>query len=110
MLAARGTGDQQVARLDVAMDEPLLVGRVESALAACSASAITPVVEQALLGDELGEVRAFHVAHREEEDSVGLARPEDRDDVWMVEGGGEPPDEQSAPGSARCSRTRERGT
>ncbi len=90
MLATAGPGDEHVAGLDVAMDQPLLVGCVECARRLFRECDHALRVERALLGDEPCEVRAFHVAHREEEHSFGLARLEDRDDVRVVERGGDP--------------------
>ena len=72
------------------MDEPLLVRGVER-LGDLREEVDRPLrLECAVLGDDLREVGALDVAHREEEDTVLLSRLVDRDDVRMVERSGDP--------------------
>ena len=89
VLLAGGDCDQDVRGLDVAVDEALLVRRVERIGDLGEELDRASRLEGALLGEDLREVAALDVAHGEEEDAVLLARLEDRDDVRVVEGGGD---------------------
>ena len=89
VLAAGGASDEHVARLHVAVDEPLFVGGVEGARGLLRERDDALGVERPFVRDEPREIRALHVAHREEEHSLGFPCPEDRNDVRMVERGGQ---------------------
>ncbi len=65
VLAARATGDQDVARLDVAVDEPALVRRVERVADLLDQPQRPSRLERRLLRDQLPEVGALDVPHRE---------------------------------------------
>jgi hypothetical protein len=82
-------GDQHVGGLDVAVDEPAAVRGVERAPDlpddADGALGVQPVRRL----DERAHVGALDVAHREVEHALRLAGLEDRDDVGMVDRGGE---------------------
>ena len=90
MLATGGCGDEDVGRLDVPMDESLLVSGVEG-LRDLREEVDGPLrLECPVLGDDLREIGAFDVAHREEENAVLLSGLVDGDDVRMVERGRDP--------------------
>jgi hypothetical protein len=82
--------DQDVRRLDVAVDQPERVGGVERRgdLAARVDRPVGP--QAALLAQHGGEVRALDVLHREVEQPVDLAGVVDRDDVRVLERRGDP--------------------
>ena len=81
--------DQDVRRLDVAVDEPEPVSRVERV------ADLGEQVERALVADaiarvdELPKVVAFDVLHRQEEDVALLAGGIDRDDVRVLQARGQ---------------------
>ena len=77
VLASRGSRDEDVRRLDVAMDEALLVSGVEGLRDLREEVDGALRLERSVLGDDLREVGALDVAHREEEDAV-LALPPGR--------------------------------
>ena len=77
--------DQDVRRLDVAMDEAEPVGHVER-ISHLAEQAQRPLVADGLgRVDQLAQVVALDVLHGEEENIVLLARAVDRDDVRMLE-------------------------
>ena len=90
MLATAGLRDQDVGRLDVAVDEILLVRRVERLGDLGEELDRSLGGERTVLGNELREVVALDVAHGEEEDTAIFARLVDGDDVGMVERGRDP--------------------
>ncbi len=81
--------DEDVGRLDVAVDEPGDVRGVEGG-GDLAADVEHPVgAEAALLAQDRGEVRPGDVLHGDVEQAVDLARVVDRDDVGMRERGGD---------------------
>ena len=88
MLPSGPLRDQDVARLDVAMDETALVRCVECVADLVDEPECTLRVEGALAGDQLPEVVALDVPHREVQLPVGVAGGVDRDDVRVIERGG----------------------
>src|SRR5205823_13807018 len=78
-----------VARLDVSVDESRLVGDVERLCDVCEQRQRPLGLEPAMLAQELLEVAAGDVAHRDVELALVLAGVVDRDDVRMVERSGE---------------------
>ena len=78
--------DHHVLGLDVAMDEPALVRRLERARDV-DEPAQRRGERQLGAADELAERRPDHVFHREVEAAGGLADVEDRDDVRVAERG-----------------------
>jgi hypothetical protein len=81
--------EQDVARLDVAVDEPGAVRRVEGGGRLGDDARGAARFERTVLADEGTQVRAGDVAHRDEGDAVLLARVVDGDDVGVVERGGD---------------------
>ena len=88
MLTAGAARDQDIGRLDVAMDEPTLVRCVECVADLVDELECTLRVEGTLAGDQLSEVVALDVPHREVQLPVGVAGGVDRDDVRVIERGG----------------------
>ena len=80
---------QDVARLDVAVDEVLPVGRVERSGQLLGDAHRSLKCEDALSPKHYLEVVTGHVTHRDEEAAVLLARFVDRNDVRVVEAGRE---------------------
>ena len=85
VLTAGAPGDQDVGGLDVAMDEPALVGRVERVADLLDQPDRAIRVERRLAGDQLPEVVALDVPHRQVQPPVRLSCRVDRDDVRMIE-------------------------
>ena len=85
VLASRGLGDEDVRRLDVTMDEALLVRGVEGLRDLREEVDGALRLECTVLGDDLREIGAFDVTHREEEQAVLVSGLVDRDDVRVVE-------------------------
>ncbi len=85
-----GALEQDVARLHVAVDEPLRVRLVERARDLAQDVERPGRVEPALPQQHPAEVLALRQPHREEEHPVGLARVVDRQDVRVFQGRGEP--------------------
>ena len=79
-----GLVDEDVLRLDVAMDEPRCVRGVECRRDRCEQAQRAGGVELARVDEVLQRVAA-HVAHREIQAVLGLAGVVDRDDVRVVE-------------------------
>ena len=88
--ALLGGGDQDVAGLDVAVHEPELVRRVEGVADLHEDPEQARQGHAARLAEQRLEVAAGDVAHRDEQLAVRLARLVDRDDVRVVERGGQP--------------------
>ena len=84
-LRARTDRHQDVRRLDVAVDQVLLVGRVECARGLRDDPDRSLGIQAPLLFDQPLEVGGPDVAHRDVQQAVRLARLEHRDDVRMVE-------------------------
>ena len=82
-------GDEDVRRLDVAMDEPRSVGGVERTADLLGDHERVGRRQRPALLDQRLEARTAHVAHREVEDPIDLVRVIDRDRVRMVERGGQ---------------------
>ena len=78
------SGDQDVGRLDVAVHQSALVRRVEGRRHRAH-DALDPVETELAPVDDLSQVRAWHVTHRQIEDALVLAAAVDRDDVGMLE-------------------------
>ena len=76
--------DQDVGRLHVAMHEPARMGGVERAGDLREQRHGLPRIERPF-GKPLREARPLHVAHGDEQPSVGLSRLVHRDDVRVVE-------------------------
>ena len=90
MLASPLLVEQHVRGLDVAVDEPVRVGRVER-VRDLRGDGDGPLRRQgALAPQQRLEVGPVDVAHRDEQAAVGLARLVDRDDVRVVEARREP--------------------
>ena len=90
VLLAAGHGDEDVRGLDVPMHEALLVGGVQGLRDLLEQVDRAAGIERAAFAQELREVGPLDVAHGEEEGAVLVSRLEDRDDVRVVEGGGDP--------------------
>ena len=82
--------EQDVRRLDVAVDEPTLVCLVERSRDLGDDRRGARRIERAFARDELAQVLAVHVAHRQIQGALVLAGLVDRDDVRVVERGGDP--------------------
>jgi hypothetical protein len=76
--------DQDVLRLDVAVDQAGLMRRVERA-GRRGEDPQRPAGVELACHDQVLQVGAAHEPHRDEEATVGLARVEDRDDVRVVD-------------------------
>jgi hypothetical protein len=85
-----GPRDQDVARLDVAVDEPSRVSGVERVRHLTHDRRGASRLERTVLSEEVPQIGPLHVAHRDVEDTAHLARLVDRDDVRMLERGREP--------------------
>jgi hypothetical protein len=81
--------DEDVPRLDVAVDEPGAVRGVECAGDLADESDCTFRVEASLLAERLAQVGAVHVRHRQVEQAVILARGQHADDARVVEARGD---------------------
>ena len=88
VLLAAGARDQDVRGLHVTVDEPLLVGRVQRLGNLLEQRDRANGVECAFLREQVSQIRAVDVAHGEEQRAVLLSRVEDRDDMRVVERGG----------------------
>ena len=82
-----GAVDEDVARLDVAVDEADLVGVLQADRGAVDVVAGADRVERPGLLDEVLQVGAVHVLHDEEVQVVVLVDVVGADDVRVVEGG-----------------------
>ena len=87
--ALRRLRDEDVRRLDVPVDEPAVVRRVERARDLLQQVERLPEPERPLLLQQRAQVDALDVAHGDVEEAVRLARVVDRDDVRVVERGGD---------------------
>jgi hypothetical protein len=76
--------------IHVAMDEALVVRRVQRLRHLPEDGDCALRLERSLLGEKLGQIRALDVPHGQEEQPFLLARLQDGDDVRVVEGGGDP--------------------
>ena len=85
VLLARRARDQHVRRLHVPVHEPPLVRCVQRLRDLLEKRNRAARLERAFRREQLPEVGALDVAHREEEGTVVFPRTEDRDDVRMVE-------------------------
>ena len=90
VLAAALLVEQDVGRLHVAVDEPLCVRRVERVRDLGGDRDDPPRRQRALPPEQRLQVGPVHVAHRDEQAAVGLARLVDRHDVRVVETRGQP--------------------
>jgi hypothetical protein len=81
--------DQDVARLDVPVDQAPAVGDVQRPADLPEDRQRLPGVEAALLGQHALEVGPVDVAHGDVEHALGVAGLVDRQHVGMVDGGGE---------------------
>ena len=89
MLAALAGSDEDVGGLDVTMDETAGMSGVERVGDPGQEADHTARGEGTVPGDERVEVRAFDVAHGQEELALGLAGLEDGHDVGVVDRGRE---------------------
>ena len=71
------------------MDEPVLVGDVECSRDLVEDEQRASEAERPFLLEDVREVAALDIAHRDVQAAAFLARVEDRDDVRMVEAGGD---------------------
>ena len=78
-------GDEDVAGLDVAMDEARRVRRVERGPDLPGDRERARRLEPAFAFEEGPQVGRLDVAHRDVQDAVGLAGVVDRDDVRVIE-------------------------
>jgi hypothetical protein len=81
---------EDVARLDVAVDEPECVGRVEGTRDLTDEIDGAVGAQRSLALEDLAQVEPVHEAHDEVEHLVLLAGGERRDDVRLVERGSDP--------------------
>ena len=88
MLLAVGVGDEDVGGLDVAVHQAARVGRVEGVGDPRDHARGPPRRDPAALGDQVLQARALHVAHRDVEAALVLARAVDRDDVGVLQARG----------------------
>ena len=77
--------DEDVARLDVAMDDALLVGVREAVADLHHQRQLALEGHVPALGDDLLQLLAFQVLHDDEQAPLVLAQVVDRDDVGMAE-------------------------
>ena len=84
-LAAGGGLDEDVARFDVAVNQPGGVGGIESLRDLLDDRERTLRVERAFLAQHLPEVAPADVLHREIQDAVRLSRRERPDQVRAIE-------------------------
>ena len=89
LLAGALSADQDVGRLDVAVHQSALVRRFEGRRHRAH-HPLDPVEIELAPVDDLSQVGAWHVTHRQIEDAVVVAAPVDRDDVGMLERRGQP--------------------
>jgi hypothetical protein len=82
-----GFVDEDVARLDVAMDKSVTVGHFERVCDLGSDRDGACDFERSLLVDQLSEVRSLYEPHRDVDAPVALSCGVDRDDVWVLEAG-----------------------
>ena len=80
-------GEKDIAGLDVAMDEPVGVCRVERCPELRGDISRLVRVERAIPGQDGPEIRAAHIPHREVQQVADAARLEDRHHVRMVQRG-----------------------
>ena len=83
--AIRLTLDKDVRRLDVAVDQALLMSLVQCTPDLLHQEERLPERQWAVALDQRAEVLALHEAHRDVEDAFGLACVVDGDDVRVVE-------------------------
>ena len=86
---ARIRREQDVPRLHVAMDQPGGMGGIECRGRLRDQRDGAARFQPRLCSQEPFEIGALDVPHRDVQDAVGLARVVDRDDVRMVEAGGD---------------------
>ena len=89
MLLAVGIGDQDVGGLDVAVHQAARMGGVEGVGDAGHDPGRPPGRDLAALGDQVLQARALHVPHGDEEAALVVAGAVDRDDVRVLETGGD---------------------
>ena len=83
-------GDEDVRRLDVAMDQFPLVSGVQGARDLGDEMGSTLGLERAAI-DRVAQVRPLHPAHRDEQDPVLLAGLVDRDHIRVIDRSGDHP-------------------
>ena len=81
--------DQDVAWLDITMDEPAPVCRVQTRRRLPDDRDCTSGWERAVTAKQLAQITAFDVAHGDVENAVGLIRVVHRNDVRVIERGGQ---------------------
>jgi hypothetical protein len=84
-IGVRINGDQEVGRLDVAVDETASMRGIERLRDSPKMRDGTRRLELPLVGEDPPQIGPLDVAHRDVEMLVRLTRLVDRDDVWMVE-------------------------
>ncbi len=90
VVAVGALGDEDVAGLDVAVDQVVGVGGVQGGGDLAGDARGGGQGEPALAVEEGPQVLAGHVAHGDVEHALDLPGLEHRDDVRVVDGGGHP--------------------
>jgi hypothetical protein len=96
--------DQDVGRLDVAVDQPVGMGLVERRADLGHQVDRALGIERAFVVQQPAQVGAVDVAHRQEDHAVGLAEVEDLDDMGMPQSGRDLRLAQEAPPHAVVAR------